>query len=254
MLFQNIPDGTRTHTLFQDHNLGCRVGVSTALSWFFSEVERGIIVEDDCLPDPSFFDFCEKCLEAFKDDSRIKIISGQNPFGKFTTTTDVVFSKYPFIWGWASWRRAWNEYDIGINEWPCEEIKTDFKTWLGSKHAAWYWFQNFDDIKKGFDTWDFQLNYMMYKQKGLAAISATNLVRNLGFDSDATHTLNPKDVRQYQPVIPAPTQLRLPSDAAPNRRFDKKLVRLDYYNEDLTIFGTAKNLLRPLLRRLRPQK
>ena len=184
----------------------------------------------------------------------VKMISGQNPFGRFKARSDIVFSKYPSIWGWASWRRAWKDYDLDLKDWPSEEVAADLRKWLSSKHSIWYWFQNFNDIKKGFDTWDFQLNFMLYKQKGLAAISATNLVKNIGFTSEATHTSNHKDIRQFLPVIPAPKELKFPDTVKDNVRFDRKLVRLDYYCEDLTIVGKVKEILRPFVRRFTPAK
>lgn len=247
-LFSDIPSSTRTHTLFQSNNLGCRSGPSTALTWFFSHVERGIIVEDDCLPDLSFFSFCEKGLQRFENDHVIKLISGQNPLGKFKTDSDVIFSKYAFIWGWASWSRAWKDVDLELRDWPSKTVADDIRKWLSSKHAIWHWFQNFNSIKEGLDAWDFQFNFMLYRQRGLAAISATNLVRNIGFNSDATHTSDQNDTRQFLPVISAPDQLKFPEAIQPNKQFDRKLVRLNYYCADLTFFGKAKRLLRFFVR------
>ena len=247
-ILTSVPRTIKAHYLFQNHNLGCRVGPSTAFSWFFSNVESGIILEDDCLPDPSFFRFCEKALERYENESVVKIICGRNPFGRFPTKWDCVFSRYPSIWGWATWRRVWQDFDLDLKDWPSDQVAEDFRKWLSSRHAIWYWFQNFDQIKEGFDAWDYQLYFMLYKQRGLAAISATNLVTNIGFDSNATHTSNLRDIRQSLPVIPAPGDLTYPEVVTQDRRFDRKMVRLDYYNEDLTLVGKVKKVLRPLLR------
>jgi len=247
-LFEHLPSTIRVHKLFHERNLGCRVGVSTAISWFFSHVERGIILEDDCLPDPSFFGFCEAGLRKYESEERIKIISGQNPLGDFKANTDVLLSKFAFIWGWASWRRVWAQYDLEIVDWPSPKMSADITQWLSSKHAVQYWFHYFDAIKRGLDTWDVQLNFLMYKSRGLAAISRGNLVRNIGFLCDATHTSDPDDVRQFQPVLTASSEPVFPARMVCNEAFDRALVKEHYFNKDLTLLGKIKSRLRPIRR------
>ncbi len=249
-LFQDLPSSVRLHTLFHDKNLGCRAAVSTAITWFFRHVERGIILEDDCLPDPSFFSFCEEGLRKYDSVERIKIIAGQNPLGIFESPTDAVLSKFAFIWGWASWRRVWAQYDLEISQWPSSEAERDISSWLSSKHATHYWFNHFNAIKNGLDTWDVQLNFLMYRSHGLAVIAKSNLVKNIGFLIDATHTADPNDPRQFIPVRSAPAKPVFPTRIEHNRAFDRELVRKHYFVEDLTLLGKAKNILRPAYRLL----
>ena len=104
---------------YADRNLGCRLRVSSGLDWVFDTVEEAIIIEDDCLPHPTFFRFAEELLERYRDDSRIMSISGQNvQFGRKRTDYSYYFSRYNHCWSWASWRRAWQYYDVEMKIWP----------------------------------------------------------------------------------------------------------------------------------------
>lgn len=110
------------YTNFRDKNLGCKIAVSSAIDWFFENVEEGIILEDDCLPSFSFFRFCEELLEKYRDDERIMQIGGTNLLSEWQRSDDsYYFSKYGAIWGWATWRRAWQYYDVNMKLWP--EVK-----------------------------------------------------------------------------------------------------------------------------------
>jgi len=174
-------------TLFRDKNLGCRVGVSSAIDWFFENEEEGIILEDDCLPSQSFFWFCEELLEKFRDDLRIQHVGGTNPFDTELNTNQYYFSKFNRIWGWASWRRAWNNYDVEIKMWP--SIKKDYyhKRILGEALGSYYE-KIWDAVYKGeINTWDYQWMLCRLLQ-GLAIIPNVNLISNIGFGEDSTHT------------------------------------------------------------------
>jgi hypothetical protein len=147
-------------TLFQAQNLGCGHGVSTALNWFFENVERGIILEDDCLPDPSFFPFCRELLEKYKDNQKIMHISGDNfQYGKKRGFSSYYFSEYPHIWGWATWRRAWKLYDFNCVPLTARTTNWDRQWWLSVR-----------------------------KHRGLAILPNVNLISNIGFDGTGTHT------------------------------------------------------------------
>lgn len=177
-------------TNYSEVNLGCKRRISSGLDWVFDTVEEAIILEDDCLPDPSFFRFCEELLEKYRDDERIGIISGDNfQFGRRRTEYSYYFSRYPHIWGWASWRRAWKNYDVEMKLWP--EIR-DGK-WLGdlleTKKSRWYWKHTFDMVYKGkIDTWDYQLTFHCWTQNALSVVPNVNLISNIGFGRDAVHT------------------------------------------------------------------
>lgn len=172
-------------TLFKDQNLGCGLAVSEAITWFFSHVEAGIVLEDDCLPDKSFFYFCEELLNVYVQDEKVLQISGCNfQNGKWRGEGDYYFSKLPQMWGWASWRRAWKHYqfDIDYNE---QVIYSSFK----SKALRDEWTKVLKHFSEGHvDTWDYQWMYMFWKLNGLVVVPNRNLILNLGFGDDATHT------------------------------------------------------------------
>ncbi len=147
-------------TLFQEKNLGCGVGSVTGIDWMFEHVDRGIIMDDDCIPDPSFFYFCQELLEYYKDNEKIMHISGNNfQKGKKRGSASYYFSRYTHNWGWATWRRAWKYNDF-------EMISPELR-----KHI-----------------WDKQWINSVEKQGGLAILPNVNLVSNIGSGADATHT------------------------------------------------------------------
>lgn len=171
-------------------NLGCKRRVSSGLNWVFDQCLEAIILEDDCLPHPSFFRFCSELLTAYRHDDRVMTISGNNfQFGKKRGNGSYYFSRYPHIWGWASWRRAWKFYDVNMLRWP-ELRDTDWlHKLLNNPEAARYWHsvinQCFDNRV---DTWDVQWVFSCWQQSGLVIIPNINMVANIGFGEDATHT------------------------------------------------------------------
>lgn len=175
-------------TNFSDSNLGCRQRVSSGISWVFSQVEQAIILEDDCLPAPSFFSFCEALLDRYRDDERVMHIGGTNvQQGQSRTPSSYYFSRYTHIWGWATWRRAWRHYNVEMPNWPQDRelIQKSFRDPI----EAEFWLNKFDKVHAGaIDTWDFQWVYGCWSQSGLAVIPSVNLVSNIGFGPGATHT------------------------------------------------------------------
>ena len=167
------------HTRFLDANAGCRDAVSGGVSWFFEQVDAGIILEDDCLPCPDFFRFAEAALEHYRDDERVMHISGVNfqerPAGAY-------FSTIPHIWGGASWRRAWQHYDVDMADFPArrEELKA---TLPGTPYLRWVLLRMMRktfERSPYFDTWDVQWHYTLAKLGALALTPGVNLVSNLG--------------------------------------------------------------------------
>lgn len=182
------------HTLFQSTNLGCRFGVTAALDWFFSEETEGIILEDDIVPDPSFFPFMLELLERFRDDERVMMISGDYFAGRgFDDSVSYSFTRYAHIWGWATWRRAWRLSDPMLTDWP--DLRADgFLDRIGGHDREFtaYWTSVFDRVRAGeIDTWDYAWLLAMWRHSGVAAQSTVNLVTNIGFGADATHTIDP---------------------------------------------------------------
>jgi hypothetical protein len=178
-------------TLFRERNLGCKQAVSQAIDWFFDQEEEGIILEDDCVPDQSFFRFCDELLEHYRHNDRVALISGDNfQFGRRYGDSSYYFSRYVHIWGWASWRRTWRYYDRNASAWPEFGKRRGLEQVLGSRRREIrYWRRVFDAVHAGkIDTWDYQLNLAVWSRNMITILPQLNLVENIGFAPDATRT------------------------------------------------------------------
>lgn len=177
------------HTLFRDTNLGCRAAISSAISWFFTNVEEGIILEDDCLPDESFFPYCLELLEKYRHDGRIMHIGGHNSqFGRTIGPGSYYFSQCCHIWGWASWRRVWTLYHPEMPDYPEFINQSCFDNVYRYRDMREYYSVFFDRVYRNkLNTWDHQLSYTILKNNGLCVIPNKNLVENIGLTS-GTHT------------------------------------------------------------------
>lgn len=174
---------------YSDTNIGCKRRVSSGLDWVFETVPEAIILEDDCLPNPSFFRFCEELLEKYRDDDRVMQIGGCNfQDGIKRGDGSYYFSIYNHIWGWASWRRAWKYYDVNITSWRKTIHEEFLYTLFADKKTARYWKMLLDKVQKcEIDTWDYQWTYSVWSHNGLAILPQKNLISNIGFLEDATH-------------------------------------------------------------------
>ena len=187
---------------YSDLNLGCGKRPATGITWVFEQVEETIILEDDCLPHPSFFRFCQDLLDYYRNDERITAISGDNfQFGRKRTGYSYYFSCYNHIWGWATWRRAWQYYDVKMKLW--QEIRDGnwLESILGKTQAVKYWtkiFQISYDAK--IDSWGYPWTFACWIQNGLTILPNANLVSNIGFGKDATHTIGSKSRVANLPV------------------------------------------------------
>ena len=180
-------------TLFRNENLGCRVGVSEGVDWFFRQETEGVILEDDVLPVETFFDYCDQLLHKYRDDPRVAMISGCNLVSsRFKTADSYFFSRYPYIWGWASWRRVWQQYDVNMTEWPAWRDAGGLKKISGGKVLVdYYWRRVLNaTYNRSIDTWDYQFFFACWRMGGLAILPSPSQTRNLGFGVDATHTLS----------------------------------------------------------------
>lgn len=177
-------------TNFADVNLGCKRRVSSGINWIFEQVEEAIILEDDCLPHPSFFRFCQEMLERYRDDERVAMVSGDNfLFDRVPMSESYYFSRYLHIWGWASWRRAWKDYDVEIRDWPYVQRSGLIKYSIRHRGEQAYWRQAFKEVYQGrLDTWDYQWVLSSWIQNRLAIMPSVNLISNIGFGPRATHT------------------------------------------------------------------
>jgi hypothetical protein len=179
-------------TNFADHNLGCQERMISGFHWVFSLVEEAILLEDDCLPDASFFFFCQEMLTRYRDDSRISMVTGFNAVqDHLRANYSYYFSSFTHCWGWATWRRAWARFDEKLTNWP--EIRS-----AGLLHEIFerpenvkHWTSVFDQTHQGagLNAWDFQWFYAMITNHSLSIVPRVNLVENIGFGSGATHTV-----------------------------------------------------------------
>ncbi|MDJ0673959.1 MAG: glycosyltransferase family 2 protein [Calothrix sp. MO_167.B42] len=175
---------------YSDINLGCAKRVSSGIDWVFSNVEEAIILEDDCVPHPTFFRFCEELLEKYRYDTRVASISGDNGLsGLNRTSYSYYFSRYNSCWGWATWKRAWKHYDLYMKIWP--EIKSIglLKQVFLDPIKVNYWtniFQNIYDNPSTI-TWDYQWTFACLLQNCLGIVSNVNLISNIGFGIDSTN-------------------------------------------------------------------
>ena len=229
LLAEAIDWDCEVHTLFRDENLGCGLGVSGAISWFFEHEERGIILEDDILADPSFFGFASELLHRYADDERVFAITGTNfvPPDHMSNSSSYRFTRVPIVWGWATWRRVWQTYNFDIEGWRAQLPSRRAWHAMGRTAPAYvFWSANFDMMARhAVDTWDLQLVFASMAAGRYTAAPPVNLVENVGFRADATHTQRtPEYLRAVEsialPTTPAPVEL--------DERADRWLMRHVY--------------------------
>lgn len=210
-------------TRFSPQRLGCRRAVAEALEWGFALHERLIILEDDCLPDVSFFPFCTELLGRYADDPNVMQVCGANLTGLASMAGESYHaSRFATIWGWASWRRAWNLYDASMAAWPSLR---DSSHWLAScplsGEAAWRR-QLYDSAYSGkIDAWSIAFEFARQTHAGVSLIPSVNLVSNLGWGQGATHTHNPNDPRAGMATESLRFPLRHPENLTPYDRADE---------------------------------
>lgn len=189
-VLDNINWECEVKTLFRDKNLGCKLAVSSAIDWFFENEEQGIILEDDCLPNKSFFMFCEEMLEKYKNVDEVAVISGDNFNKNKIGDADYYFSKLPNIWGWATWKRTWKKYDLSMSLYKDFKKDNKIKNIWSKKIVQNYWIDIFDRVYANeIDTWDYQLAFTIFLNNYLCICPNKNLVSNLGFDGNFTNTV-----------------------------------------------------------------
>lgn len=210
-------------TLFHDENLGCRLAVSSAIDWFFNNNEMGIILEDDCLPNQSFFYFCSELLEKYLENEKVMQISGFNALFEVKIDESYFFGKFGPIWGWASWRRAWQHYDLNISEWNSMKLNGSYKKYCDSFLEAKWRTSTYDKIVQGtIDTWDYQWSFTKFYKNGLSIIPSKNLIINIGFGDNATHTKGKKSSLTFRELSDIKFPLKHPKLITRNRQLDIK--------------------------------
>jgi hypothetical protein len=240
-ILDNVDWDCEVKTLFRDNNLGCKIAVSEAITWFFENEEMGIILEDDCLPSQSFFWFCEELLEKYKHDKRVGIISGNNFNDKKIGDADYYFKKIPHIWGWATWKRVWNDFDINMTDYP--EFKRTNKikeVWVNKKYQS-YWLDIFDrTYKDEINSWAYRLTFNFFNKNILSICPNFNMVKNIGFGDDSTNTLikvnGVSNLDFYNITFP----LKHPENIICDKGVD------DYINKKISNFYFVKKLFRKM--------
>ncbi len=177
-------------TDFAESNMGCKRRVASGIDWIFEQVEEAIILEDDCLPDPSFFRYCEEMLTRYRDNERVGMVSGGNlQFGRQRGSGSYYFSKYTHIWGWATWRRAWKHYDRDLTLWPIFRDQGLLAQIFETPGEQEYWRNSFQWVHEGsLDTWDVSWTFTAITHGLLQVVPNVNLISNIGFGANATHT------------------------------------------------------------------
>ncbi len=244
-------------TLFRETNLGCKIAVSSAITWFFENVEEGIILEDDCLPCSSFFTFCETLLKKYRDDEGIMHIGGTNvQNGKSRGEGSYYFSYVSNVWGWASWRRAWKNYSIEME--GLDNFKRNQSIFKHSRIAQFN-YEKLEKTKNGeINTWDYQWLYSIWRINGICITPNKNLITNIGFDENATHTMDQNHFLSKIPVSdlgPIVHPEKIIINKAADNYYSWKL--LGYNNSfDYLLFDIKKrfiNLLYPAYKKIKTQ-
>ena len=202
-VLQNVDWDCEVKTNFADENMGCKARIATGITWAFEHAEELIILEDDCLPDPTFFNYCGELLNRYRDNPNIMMISGNNFQPTSSTEASYYFSHWTHIWGWATWKRAWQHFDVDVGDWPQRKHENFFADIFPSETDQNHWRQVMDNQHAGLiDTWDFPWTYACWKSGGLTVLPDQNLVTNIGFGEAATHTTDAESQLAGLPTQP----------------------------------------------------
>ena len=210
---------------YSEENMGSRSRVVSGLDWVFESEDRAIILEDDCVPELSFFKFCDELLTKFEYEPRVAGIGGSNVLEQKTQSllSDYFFSRYPAIWGWATWKRTWSRYSQNLPKTVVEEVR-NHRQFSPSRSNLAYWRSKFGDVSKGLvDAWDYQLAYLSMKSEMLWVIPRNNLISNIGFGEGATHTFDTASAFSRIRVTAASFPLKGPGNIKPEPLYDKAL-------------------------------
>jgi hypothetical protein len=239
-------------TNFADSNMGMKQRVSSALNWAFGQVEEAIILEDDCLPHPTFFRFCEEMLAYYRHDTRVMTISGDNTPAGFkqwrSPETSYHFSIYPRIWGWATWRRAWKLFDVDMTLWPQVDQGHWLQDILRDNRAIKDWQPRLQLNHERGRAWACQWVFTSWLQHGLTVVPKVNLISNIGFDLGASHTNDLHNLRNAAAVEAMTFPLVHPPFMVPDRLADRFTQENVY---DFNLRTRIQRRLRLLMKMLR---
>lgn len=218
-------------TRFLEENVGCGMGVSSGITWFFEQVEHGIILEDDCLPHPHFFPFCAELFNRYAQDQRIMGINGLAPYPTRTYPYDYHFSRRFRCWGWATWRRAWQHFSYACDAITEEDFLEMARAYYPHAFNREPWLRNFRRVKSGeLKTWAFRYEIAQFAQSGLFIAPEKNLITNIGFDEEGTHTRCENPIFSQLETQPLGFPLRHPPFVFADGRQERHLEKLIYCN------------------------
>lgn len=194
-------------TLYQDKNLGCGPGPASGIDWFFSQVEKGIIMEDDCLPHSDFFAYCEEMLNRYNDNPNVRFINATLYHDRWQCDASYGFSRYMVTGAWAAWRETWQGFDLDMHSWNAWQFRKQVKCLTYSTTEANWWYWKLKEIqadtsKKSY--WDYQMQMHLFRNNAVTIHPSKNLISNIGFDAEGTHTLSNdgRGVREVYPILP----------------------------------------------------
>ena len=239
---------------YSDSNLGCGSGPATGITWAFQQVDRAIILEDDCVPGPSFFWFCQEMLERYRDDKRVMHVGGSTyQRDAFPIADSYFFSCFNGAWGWATWRRAWQHFDMALTQWPLLRNTSWLADIVEREDAVAMWAKEFEIAyqRQGqVDYWDHQWTFACWANSGLSVRPKFNLVSNIGCCADATHTVSDTDPRANLPALEMTFPLIHPAMVLQNRELDRLFLKQIIFDgaED----PANQTQIRKLLKRVTP--
>ena len=231
-------------TDFARENMGCRRRVSSGLDWVFSRVEDAVILEDDCLPHATFFPFCAELLDRYRHDDRVAHIAGTNlDAGNASMAHSYFFSRFTTAWGWATWRRCWQDYDVDLRAWPAVKATGSYCDLCSSRHEACCLEDLWDDFHAGrIDSWDAQWAFNVMTQNRVAIVPSVNMVSNLGFGPGATHTHDAASSHSLVPACAMEFPLRHPPHMICNAVYDRAAMRRFISAEPFTLRYVTRRL------------
>lgn len=248
-IIQSIDWDCDLKTKFSDNNLGCKIAISSSISWFFLQEEEGIILEDDCLPALSFFQFADEMLSFYRFNNNITHICGCNFQDKIIRgTSSYYFSNLTHVWGWAAWRRSWKNYDVEMKLLPAALKDNSFPHISYSRFNHIYLRTMYDNIKRcKIDTWDYQYSFLNLYNRKLSVIPNCNLISNIGFDNQATHT-KIKNKQSNIPVQEMKFPLNHPSVIVANKEADNYTLKKEAPATLIVLLIYFKNLIKKVMK------
>lgn len=227
LVLDSIDWACDVRTNLADENLGCKRRVSSGLNWVFEQAPEAIILEDDCLPDPSLFAFFDAMLERYRADRRVMMVTGFNPLGQWKSERQSYhFSYCGSIWGWASWRRAWASYDVDMKRFADPECRQRVRDVFADPALYEGRLKSYEAVYRGHvDTWDMQWSFTRIIESGLSVVPARNLISNIGFGPEATHTRNERSAVANLPTDALDGSLRHPTCISVDREYDRAFTQ-----------------------------